>query len=505
MGAMAGSAEKAPGAESAGMAGIHPDRLFVGSCFSLIATAVAFAVVGAVMGPLKEEFILTNQQVGWIAGAALWGFTISIFILGPLCDALGMKTLMWFAFVCHFVGVIVMIAANGFWMLFFGALIIALGNGTVEAACNPLVATIYPDRKIQKLNQFHMWFPGGIVIGGLIAFFLNEIQIASWQVKLAVILIPTIVYGILFLGQKFPATERLQAGVSFGGMVTATLGRPLFLLLFFCMMMTASMELGPNRWIPAVLESGGIPGILVLVWISGLMAVLRYFAGPVVHRLSPTGILFGSAILSGVGLLWLSFAESGAVAFVSATVFAVGVCYYWPTMLGVVAERVPKGGALALALMGGIGMAIVGLVTSPVMGQIADKYAHGQLPVQETTVCLQQVVSDFPALKAEAKGETGEDIQAAIDAAQGVLDEAGAAAGELPMITTANALREVIRSGGDAEAAKEAGALLGPADNYGGRVSFRYVAPLAIILAIIFGLLFASDRAKGGYKVEKIG
>lgn len=333
-------------------------RLFVGSCFALIATAVCFAVIGAIMGALKQQFVLSNEQVGYIGGAAIWGFTLSIFALGPLVDALGMRNLLRFALLCHLVGPLLMIFATGaaaYWMLFFGALIVSLGNGTVEAVCNPLIATLYPDDKTRKLNQFHVWFPGGIVIGAVICFVLDKVGITDWRVKVALILLPTIVYGILFTGQKFPATERVQSGITFGGMVTGALLRPLFLILLLCMCITASLELGPGRWVSAVLEAGGIAGILVFAYINGLMAILRFFAGAVVHRVSPTGILVCSAILAGIGLYWFSFAESTPMAFASATVFAVGVCYFWPTMLGVVSERVPQSGALGLALMGGMG------------------------------------------------------------------------------------------------------------------------------------------------------
>lgn len=486
------------------ISGIDPGRLFLGSQIALIATAVAFAVVGAIMGALKEHFILTNEQVGWIAGAALWGFTISIFIFGPLCDALGMKFLLRLAFVGHALGVVIMVFATGFTMLFVGALTIAMGNGLVEAACNPLVATIYPDKKTQMLNRFHVWFPGGIVIGGLASYLLDTMGIGLWQVKLCLILVPTVIYGVLFLGQKFPATERLQSGISFGQMVKETVFRPLFLLLFLCMMMTASMELGPNRWVPAVLESAGIPGILVLVWINLLMAILRFYAGPVVHRLSPTGILFASAIISGLGLWWLSYTDSLGMALAAGTVFALGVCYFWPTMLGVTSERVPKGGALALALMGGIGMAIVGLVTSPMMGKIVDTSMQEMLPAEQTTSTLQSVAVTFPDLKATAKGKTGEDIDAAIRAANEVLLEK-AKTGTLPEIKTANALRSAIAAAPASDAAVQAKALLGPAENYGGKKAFRDVAPLSIVLAVIFGILYFRDRARGGYKVERLG
>lgn len=456
------------------------------------------------MGTLKNEFVLTNAQVGMIGGAALWGFTISMIALGPLCDALGMKRLLGFAFVCHLAGPLTMIFANGFGMLFTGALILALGNGTVEAACNPLVATLYPDNKTVKLNQFHVWFPGGIVIGGLLCFLFSQIGLHSWQLRLGLVMIPAIIYGILFLGQSFPATERVQSGISFGGMCKATFLRPFFWVMFICMGITASLELGPNRWIPAILQAGGMHGILVLVYITGLMAVLRQFAGSVVHRLSPPGLLFISAILGGIGLYWLSFAESLGMALAAATVFALGVCFFWPTMIGVVSERIPKGGALAMAMMGGIGMLASGMIASPLIGSAADTYLKDKLPKEETIVVLTEVTTTFPELQAEA-GELAEDLQPGLDSATDVLaliqkDPSG----ELPHPDTANALRAVISSGADHEVIGKAAGILNPADNYGGRMSFRLIAPFAGILAIVFGIMYIGDKRKGGYKAEEI-
>jgi fucose permease len=482
---------------------VNTERLFLGSNFALIATSVTFAIIGAIMGPLKEYFVLTNAQVGWIGGAALWGFAITIFIFGPLCDVLGMKFLLRLAFIGHFIGVLVMILSTGFVSLFIGALILSMGNGLVEAACNPLVATLYPKRKTEMLNKFHVWFPGGIVIGGLISFGLDSIGISTWQYKLLVILIPTLIYGFLFFSQNFPATERLQSGVSGAEMVSSTLLRPLFWLIIIAMMMTASVELGPNRWIPAVLEAAGIPGILVLVWINLLMAILRYKAGPVVHKLSPTGILLLSAIISGIGLFWLSFTETLAMAITAGTVFAVGVSYFWPTMLGVTSERIPKGGALALALVGGVGTIIVGLVTSPVMGEVADHYLHDKLPLVETTICLEQIVETYPALKAQAGEKTAQDYDAAIDAAEKILNSVRDNE-SLPKYLTANALRSAISVAPYSEAAVSAKKILGPAENYGGKISFRRVAVLSILLTIIFGLMYHRDRKQGGYKAEII-
>ena len=490
--------------------GIKPGKLFAGSCTALIATAMTFAVLSSIMTPLKEQFLLSNQEAGYIGGAALWGFPLSILIFGSLCSVLGMRFLLRLAFVFFVIGVSVMILANGFWMLFIGALIIAFANGLIEGACNPLVATIFPDRKVEKLNNFHVWFPGGIVIGGLLCFVMDLPQVApifgqaSWQFKLATILIPAIAYGFIMFNEKYPETERAQSGVSFWDMVGGAFSRPLFWLLFICMMMTASVELGPNRWIPSILDSAGIPGMLVLVWTSLLMALLRQSAGAVVGRLAPTGILLVSALLSGIGLWWLSFADTYAMVFLADTLFAVGICYFWPTMLGVMSERVPRGGEFALAMLGAAGNIAVGLLTIPQMGHIGDYYGHEKFALAQTTRVIEQIVAVLPQEKEKV---TDPDRKAALDEtmmlAQKVL-AAAKSANALPPNDTANVFRGVLKCVPNTDLAKTAKATLDPAEAFGGRMSFRWVSALAIVLVIVFGGLYGRDRALGGYKAEKI-
>jgi MFS family permease len=350
----------------------HRRRLFLASCIALIATAMSFSIRGDILGDLGTTFSLSNEQLGKAAGAWAYGFTLAIFIGGQLVDLFGMRRIVWLAFLMHFAGVALTIFANGFWMLFAGTLCIGLGNGLVEAFVNPLVATIYADRKTEKLNLLHVWFPGGIVIGGLAAYALAKLNF-NWQIKMAVVLLPVVVYGFLFAGQSFPPTERVQRGVTTAGMYKAVL-RPLFLILLFCMILTASTELATNQWIAFILSNtAGMAagGILVLVWINGLMAVGRWFAGPIVHRLSPVGLLIGSATLSAIGLLSLSLANSPPTAIAAATIFAIGICYFWPTMLGVTSERFPEGGALALAIIGGTGTLAVAIFTW-IMGGLYD-------------------------------------------------------------------------------------------------------------------------------------
>jgi len=345
-------------------------RLFAASCVALVATAMSFAIRGDIIGALGAEFSLDKEQLGMAAGAWAYGFTISILVGGQLVDALGMKRILALAFVAHVAGVLATVFATGFWVLFAATLCVGLGNGLVEAAVNPLTATLYPDEKTRRLNLLHVWFPGGIVIGGLVSFAMTQLGL-GWQAKMCAILVPTALYGLMVLRETFPATERVQRGVSTAGMYREV-ARPLFLLFVFCMVLTASTELAPNQWIPDILSNtAGLEGILVLVWINGLMALGRLFAGPIVHRVSPVGLLIGSACFAAVGLVMLGAAASPVSAVVAATIFAVGVCYFWPTMLGVTSERFPSGGALALAIVGGVGTLSVAIFTW-IMGGIYD-------------------------------------------------------------------------------------------------------------------------------------
>ena len=475
---------------------INKKRLFTASRIAVATTAARFVAISAMMAPLKDCFGLDNEQVGWIGGAGLWGFTLTMLVFGSLCDLLGMKLVFCLAVLAHLTGAVVMCLANGFIMLFCGSLLLSMGDGLVQAAGNPLVVTLFPDRKTEMMNKFHLWFPGGIVIGGLVVFALDKVMPDVWQAKLAMVLVPTVLYGAVFFGQRFPTTERVQLGVSFGQMFRETFFRPLFLLLALCMMMTASVELGPNTWLTPVLESAGIPGILVLVWVSLLMALLRQLAGPVVRKLAPLGILLCSAVLSGLGLLGLSYSHSLVTALASGTVFAAGVAYFWPTMIGITSERVPKGGALALAMMGSVGMVAVGLITVPMMGRVADDHIHEHLPVRATTLCLQYIADTYPALLYTTQSNSDHDIRQTIDATEAVL-ASQTAAGVLPEPQTAIALRLAIAAAPQSEAAQAAKQLIGPAETYGGQIAFRKVALLSIILAAIFGLLCINDCFRG--------
>jgi MFS family permease len=352
------------------MQAVNKNQLFLASCIALIFTSLTFAFRASLEGVWGSEFNLNKEQVGWVFSPAFWGFTLAMVIGGPLCDVLGMKRLVGFAFVGHIAGAVIYIIAKDATMLFIGTLCIGIGNGMVEAACNPLVVALYPNNKTTMLNRFHVWFPGGNVIGGLLAYIVLTQLNLDWRILIVPLFIAVVIYGFMFLKLKFPETERVTSGVSTGDMFKACLN-PLFLILIACMFLTAATELGTTTWILALLQGTNVSGILVLVFIFGIMALGRSFAGPVVHRLNPNGMLIFSAIFAGIGLVLLS-KISGYAAFGAAAVYAVGICFFWPTMLGFVAEYLPKTGALGLSLMGGAGMFSVSLIL-PVMGKWLDQ------------------------------------------------------------------------------------------------------------------------------------
>lgn len=352
------------------MENVNKNRLFLASCLALITTAMTFAIrarLETVFGP--EGVGLTLEQLGYAFAPAFFGFTIAMIIGGPLVDLLGIKKITWMAFITHAVGIVLTLMADSMTSLFIATLFIGIGNGFVEAALNPMIASMYPEEKTKMLNRFHVWFPGGIVIGALLGWLVMDVLGLSWQIMVGTLFIPLVIYGILFFGQKIPVTERVQLGISNKKMFSSVLN-PLFLFMVACMFLTAASELGTTQRIESLLKESVAAPLLVLAFINGIMALGRLFAGQVVHKLKPSGMLLYSAIFTFIGL-WLLTITSGGMVFVAAAVFAVGVTFFWPTMLGFVAEYLPETGALGLSIMGGAGMFSVSLVL-PFMGRLMD-------------------------------------------------------------------------------------------------------------------------------------
>ena len=362
---------------------MNPQRLFVASCIALLATAMSFAIRGDIMGELEVAFGLDKIQLGWISGAAFWGFGLSILFGGTLCDLLGMGRLLKLAAIGHIAGVLLTVFATDFTMLFAATVVIGIANGFVEAGINPLIATLYREDKTARLVKLHAWFPGGIVIGGVLAFGFTQLGL-GWQSKMLLMLVPSAIYAAMFFAQRFPDSERKAAGVSTAAMY-GELKRPLFLVVFVCMWLTAATELGPGQWVSnifnEVMHSTLQAGVLLLVWINGIMYALRQFGGIFAHRLSPVTLIAVTAPIAAVGLWLFGRADTPVLAFAAAALLAVGTAFWWPTMLGLTSERFPRGGALALAMVGAAG-AFSTAVAGPVMGWINNTYgATNVLPI----------------------------------------------------------------------------------------------------------------------------
>lgn len=355
---------------------INRNQLFWASCLALLVTSLSFGIRAGILNRLGVEFGLNASQLGSIAATAFWGFPLAVILGGMVVDSIGMKKLLMLAFLFHLAGILLTIFAGGFWTLFLSTLLIGIANGTVEAACNPLVASLYTDNKTTKLNHFHLWFPGGIVIGTLLVYFLDKVGV-SWQVQVGLMLIPTILYGYVFSKLEFPVTERVAAGISTGEMYKSLLN-PLFLFMIICMFGTAITELFTGQWIDVLLRNVTDNALLILTVTTGVMVIGRGLAEPVVKKFSPQGLLLISAVLSAIGLYMLGH-SSGTILFVGALVFGMGVCYFWPTMIGFVAENLPKTGAVGLNLMGGAGMFAVSIYMM-FMGGFYDRKLISKLP-----------------------------------------------------------------------------------------------------------------------------
>ncbi len=403
------------------MKDVNQKRLFVAACLALLVTAITFAIRAKMTGVFIDDYGLASEDVGRAMAPAFWGFAVAMFAGGYFIDIVKTKSIIWAAFVMHFIGIVLLLLAKDYTSLFIANVFLGLGNGSVEAACNPLVTALFPDKKTKMLNRFHVWFPGGIVVGSLLATIIMDSMNLSWHVLVGVLFIPLAIYGYLFFGQKIPETERVTTGVSYkemmrnvGAPVTITLtvifmilvannvagisdavtsnyitpiiiigvvaaaiiieGRLvnkitlLFPFIFGCMLLTASTELGTTTWIEELLGEKGIHPMIILAVVTGLMAVGRFFAGGLVHRLNPPGVLIGSAVFSVAGLWLLSISSGAVMTVLSAAVFAVGVCYFWPTMIGVASEYVPKSGALGMSILGGAGFVATAMVL-PIMGK----------------------------------------------------------------------------------------------------------------------------------------
>src|SRR5262245_57527037 len=480
-------------------------------CFAaLVATSFCFILRAFSIDAWGVEFGLSETQKGELAGVGLWPFAISIVLLSLIIDRIGFKATLWFAAACHLVGLVIILQADGYWPLYIGTFVLSLGNGAVEAGINPLIAREFRHDKTTWLNRLHAGWPAGFVLGGILAMMFPAGM--GWRYQMALILIPVVTYIVMLLPRSFPPSERVSAGVSyremlaeagaisalvvafmmiselsrvFGwgdgvkwgliaamtigyGLWSRSLGRPLFIVMILVMIPLAITELGTDSWITELLTPAmtdlGVNAGWVLVYAMTIVMVLRLFAGPIVHKFSPLGLLAISALVAVAGLLLLSGAASAMAIVVAATVYSFGKAFFWPTSLGVVAEQSPRGGAITLNVVAGIGMLGAGVIGGPIIGQVLD----GQMVSGVAAYDAKQSTHISQELATEKTGIFG--TYTAIDPAR------------------------------RAAAPAEQKAVLDTIDHESRHDALARIAALPVIMFLVYLGLILYFRSRGGYK-----
>jgi MFS family permease len=501
-------------------------RLLWAGFMAILAAGVGFSVRGGILGQWSEQFGFTMTELGAITGGGLTGFGIIIILTSLFADSVGYGKLMTSAFLLHLVSAVVTLAAPAafaaggkdaaFQCLFWGMFIFAVGNGVCEAVVNPLTATLFPKQKTHYLNILHAGWPAGLVIGGiasaLMAAKLDDAgnvvaRAVDWKIQMSLFLVPVILYGAMLLGQKFPKSEVAEAGISVLGMLKTCAG-PLFILLLVLHALVGYVELGTDSWISKI--TGSImdspqKGLILFVYTSLLMFVLRFVAGPIVHKVSPLGLLAISGVLGAVGLTLLGSANSVYMCVAAATIYAAGKTFLWPTMLAVGSERFPRGGAVAIGLMGGVGMLSAGLLGGPAIGYKQDYYASQNLKQSAPETYDRYAVAEpggFLFLP-KIKGLDGSKV--------GVLSDKGKELGNVG---------EALKRDGKTDdnyqkldqwwqASKEFGETddkpVKQAGLEGGRMALKITAIVPAIMAVLYGLILVYFKSIGGYKAIHVG
>ncbi len=493
-------------------------RLLYAGFMAILAAGVGFSIRAGILGQWAEQYGFTMTELGQITGGGLTGFGIVILLSAVISEFVGYRVLMGGAFLLHLISAVLTLAAGAafasggkpaaFQCLFWGMFLFAIGNGICEAVVNPLVAALFPKEKTHYMNILHAGWPGGLIIGGLASYFMaggGGIKAVSWQIQMSLFLIPVVIYGLMVWGQKFPKSEAGEAGVGFGQML-AQFASPILLLLLVIHALVGYVELGTDSWIGKI--TGAImaspqKGLLLFVYTSGLMFVLRFMAGPIVHKLSPLGLLCASGVLGAVGLTMLSKAEGVTMCVIAATVYALGKTFLWPTMLAVVSEQFPKGGSLTIGAIGGVGMLSAGLLGGPGIGFKQDYNASKHLKEQAPPVYERyKADNENTFLTFKTVGLDGSKV--------GVLEDGGKELGRAGEILKKDGKTDANHAKLAAwwETAKTTAATdkkpVDEAGLHGGRTALKITAAVPAAMAVLYLLLIVYFQARGGYKAVRL-
>lgn len=468
-------------------------KLLVASFLTILVAGVGTAVRADLLFEWSNQFGFTQTELGTITGGGFTGFGLVILIASLFLDKFGYKPFLLLAGVLHTLSFVLTAAATyvynsqldadpeaakaaAFFCLFWGIFTFAVANGICEAVVNPLIATVYSKEKTHYLNILHAGWPGGLIVGSLLGLIL--VGNVRWEIVLGLYLVPTLIYLFMILKEEFPKSEAAAAGVSFVDMVKE-FAAPMLVFLLFLHALIGYVELGTDGWIVNIMNNAlSGRGLLILLYTSTLMFVLRFFAGPIVHRINPLGLLFASAVLAAIGLYALGSFAGVAMIMVAATIYGCGKTFFWPTMLGVVSERFPRGGALTLGAIGGAGMLSAGLLGGPGIGYTQDRFASEYLENQNQPLYETYAIEGtnsflfFPEVKGLDGSATG------------------------PVLGKAN----------DPEAELTADEqLIVDASFHGGQMALKTTAAVPATLAVGFLLLLLYFRSQGGYKAIQLG
>ncbi len=507
--------------ETSGMNDKSRFRIFLACFMTLIAAGVGFAVRGNILGDWSAAYGFTQYELGSITGGGLIGFGIIIILASLITDLVGYRTILILAGLAHVLSLVITVAASqafeaggkeaAYECLYWGMFVFAIANGLCEAAINPLTADLYPNQKTHYLNILHAGWPGGLVIGGLInKLFLGDspwITDLGWELALGLFLIPTVFYLLIVLKEPFPQSEAVKSGVSYSQML-ASLASPILLFLFLLHACVGYVELGTDSWIQkitdAILEG---QGPILFVWASLLMFGLRFFAGPIIEKINPIGLLFVSAVIGTVGLAMIGYAEGTVVIWLAVTIYAIGKTFYWPTMLGVVGERFPQGGAVTMGMLGGIGMLSAGYLGAPGIGYKQDYFASQKLE-QTAPETYERFKADSPSnfpvpgVFPEVNGLDGGRVGVLMDS-----DGPGVTLADtitkLPDNEDLQKLDAWWKTAKDHQ--KTDITPVTEADIFGGRQALIYTAAVPAFMAVGYLLLAGYFQVSGGYTVEQLG